>query len=407
MSVITTAYRHPDSAADPVTIARGIAQKIAQDAAERDQQHVLPYDAFTLIRTSGLGALRVPKRFGGPQASFRDTAVIYTELAKADPNVAQAFIPHLTSVERLAILGTEQQQLHFFPKVVAGELFGVANAELGGKIRGGIRTTLQRDGAVYRLNGKKFYSTGSLFSQHLRITALTDDNQRVAVLIPSDRAGVRLLDDWDGMGQRTTASGTTELQDVVVHDYEIMRAGRWQGLARDYSDSGVHLLHASLEVGIALAVLDDAVTYARSHSRPIRESGVERAVEDPYIQHTVGSIAAKAHAAEALLLHAADVVDRAADAPGQGTTEPAVLERLVAEAAVVVSEIKIVAAEAALSAAQALYEVGGASITRAAANYDRHWRNARTHTTHDPLAYRAKAVGAWFLDGVVPPVGNA
>ena len=124
------------------------------------------------------------------------------------------------------------------------------------------------------------------------------------------------------MGQRTTASGTTELQDVVVHDYEIMRPGRWQGLARDYSNSGVHLLHASLEVGIALAVLDDAVAYARSHSRPVRESGVERAAEDPYIQHTIGMIAAKAHAAEALLLHAADVVDRVGRRARQGITEP-------------------------------------------------------------------------------------
>lgn len=391
---------------DAVAVARDLSRQIAQGAAKRDREHVLPYEAFELLRKSGLGALRVPRRYGGPAVGYRDTARVYLELSRADPNVAQAFIPHLTSVERLAIQGTEEQKQHFFPKVLAGDLFGVANAELGGKVRGRIGTTLTRQGTAYRLNGRKFYSTGSLFSQHLRIGALTEDKQRIAVLIPRDRPGIRLLDDWDGMGQRTTASGTTELDDVEVFESEIMRPARWQGLARDYTDSGVHLLHAGLEVGIALAVLDDAVDYARTRARTVRESGVDHAAQDPFIQHTIGTIATRAHAAEAFLLHAADQVDRVADAPSRGVTDPVILERLVAEAAVAVSEIKIFAAEAALKSAEALYEVGGASITRADANYDRHWRNARTHTTHDPLAYRAKGLGAWFLDGVVPPIAT-
>lgn len=407
MSAPANAALKLDADTDPVAIAREIATNVAQEAGRRDLEHILPYEAFALIRRSGLAALRVPRRFGGWGASFRDTARVYLELSKADPNVAQAFIPHVTSVERLAIQGTEEQKRHFFPKVVAGELFGVANAELGGSVRGAVGTTLTRDGAGFRLNGRKFYSTGSLFSQHLRITAVTEEGARVAVLIPRDRPGVTLLDDWDGMGQRTTASGTTELDNVEVLEGEIMRPARWQGLNRDYSDSGVHLLHAGLEVGVALAVLDDAVDYARTRSRTVRESGVERAAQDPFIQHTVGLIATRAHAAEAFYLHAADLIDRVADAPAHGITDPARLETLVAEAAVVVSQIKIFAAEAALKTAEALYEVGGASITRSDANYDRHWRNARTHTTHDPLAYRAKALGAWFLDGVIPPVGNA
>ncbi|MET0427175.1 MAG: acyl-CoA dehydrogenase family protein [Microvirga sp.] len=392
---------------DPVRKAQDIADIVAKGAAERDRLHQLPHEAFELIRSSGLGALRVPRRYGGYEASFRDTARVYLALAKADPNVAQAFIPHVTSVERLVIVGSEEQRRHFLPKVVRGDLFGVANAELGGKVRGGVATTLRRDGSSYRLSGSKFYSTGSLFSQHIRISAATPEGGRVVVLIPRDRAGIVLLDDWDGMGQRTTASGSTELDDVEVLDHEIMRSARWNGLDRDYSDSAVHLLHAGLEVGIALAVLDDAVHYTRTYARTVRESGVARAADDPFIQHTIGSIAVRAHAAEALYLRAADAVDAVADAPARGLSDPATLEALVIEAAVAVSEIKIFAAEAALKSAETLYEVGGASMTRADANFDRHWRNARTHTTHDPLSYRTKGVGAWLLNGTAPPVGNA
>lgn len=393
--------------AEPLATARSLAREIGAGAAERDRRHILPYEAFRLIRESGLGALRVPRRHGGPGASFRDTARVYLELSKADPNVAQAFIPHVTSVERLGLQASEEQQRHFFPKILAGELFGVANAELGGQVRGQVRTTLSRKGDTWRLNGRKFYSTGSLFAQHLRVSAVTEDGRKVVVLVPRDRQGINLLDDWDGMGQRTTASGTTELDDVEVLEAEIMRPTGWHGLARDYSDSAVHVLHAGLEVGVALAVLDDAVEYASSHARTVRESGVARAVEDPFIQHTVGTIATHAHAAEAFLLHTADLIDRVAEAPARGVTDTAELERLVIEAAVGVSQLKLFAAEAALKVSTALYEVGGASITRAGANYDRHWRNARTHTTHDPLAYRARSVGAWLLDGVVPPVANA
>ncbi|MBB3770027.1 alkylation response protein AidB-like acyl-CoA dehydrogenase [Angulomicrobium tetraedrale] len=391
---------------DVVAVARALADDIARDAARRDREHILPYEAFEEIRHSRLGALRVPRRYGGLEASWRQVAEVYLLLSKADTNVAQGFIPHITSVERLALHGTEEQKRHFFARVVAGDLFGVANAELGGSVRGAVATTLTRDGANWRLNGRKYYSTGSLFAQHLRVTAITPDGERVAVLIPRERDGIRLLDDWDGMGQRTTASGTTELENVLVLDSEIMSSAGWHGLPRDYTDAGVHLLHAGLEVGIGLAVLDDSVTYARSRARTVRESGVVRAAEDPFIQHAIGKIATRAHAAQALFLHTADLIDRVADAPARGV-EGAALERLVAEAAAGVSEIKIFAAEVALSTSETLYEVGGASITRADANYDRHWRNARTHTTHDPLAYRAKGLGAWYLDGIAPPVANA
>ncbi len=390
---------------DIAEITQRVAQDIAADAARRDAERALPFDAMSLLRGSGLTALRVPRSHGGQQASYRQLTDLFVTLAKADPNVAQALIPHITTIERVGLSGDEALKTRVFASILHGELYGVANAELGGQYRGVIRTTLSRDGLGFRLNGRKFYSTGSLFAQHLRVSAVTTEGGRVTVLLPADRPGIRLLDDWDGMGQRLTASGTTEFDNVAVSAADILPSGGWHGASRDYTDAGVHLLHTAIEVGIGLAILRDVLAWAATGVRAVRESGVARAVEDPFIQNTVGQISTHAHAAEALTLRAAEVVDRAADAPGRGISDPAALEALVHEAAIAVSEAKVFASEAAIRLASQLYDVGGASTTRAGLNLDRHWRNARTHTTHDPLSYRLKAIGAYRLNGTPPPVG--
>ena len=57
----------------------------------------------------------------------------------------------------------------------------------------------------------------------------------------------------------------------------------------------------------------------------------------------------------------------------------------------------------ALEASEKLFELAGSSATRAAHNLDRHWRNARTHTLHDPVRWKYYALGNYYLNGVPPP----
>ena len=70
----------------------------------------------------------------------------------------------------------------------------------------------------YRLDGEKFYSTGTLFSDYLTVTATTDhDSVATVVFVPTDRTGVKLIDDWDGFGQRRTGTGTTVFKERRRH----------------------------------------------------------------------------------------------------------------------------------------------------------------------------------------------
>lgn len=391
--------------ADLIEAAAALSLVLADGAAGRDANRVLPVEPMELVKKSGILGARVSRACGGPEISFRQLTEIMTHLGAGDPNVAQAIQPHFFLVDWLRLEAGDGQQRRYFQLMLDGVLITNAFAERGGGVVGETRTTLVRDGARYRLNGTKVYSTGSLFADFLYATALREDGKTVAAIFPFDREGVRVLDDWDGMGQRTTASGTTELRQVVIEPDEVLEL---PGMTtrRTYIGAAAQIAHASIDVGIARAALSDAIDYARTKARPVPDSGVAKAAEDPYIIHSIGEMAIMLHSAEAMLGRAATVLDQAAAAQLGGTAETASLERQLSEASIAVAEAKVVAELASLRISEMMYRTGGAGMTVRKFNYDRHWRNARTHTTHDPAAYKYRAVGDFYLNGKNPGIST-
>ncbi len=364
--------------------AREIGDWLATEAAQWDQAGKPNLPAFDRIRQARLGAMRVPTALGGAGGRIRDVAALIIELARGDSSVAQALLPHFVFVERTRLMATPEQNAYFLPQVADGKLIGGASAEIGGKFRGEVRTLLAVEGKGYRLNGFKHYSTGALIGDLLKVAAVDQHGASVLAVVPSTRAGIVRHDDWSGMGQRGTVSGTTELRDVWVEEHEVYRVERWQ-TERHHTGAASQIVHCAIEVGIALAAIADAVGWARRGVRPVKESGVQRAQDDPYILQTLGQISARTQAARALVLLAAESIDAAAEAR-YGNADPAVTERLAVEASIITAEAKAISTEAALFAGQTLFDVGGASTTLRSHNFDRHWRNARTHTTHDPVS---------------------
>lgn len=404
-----TPVTHPDhGAADLIAASAALAAEFAVTASARDRDGLLPRAELEAVRRAGIAAARLPRAYGGPQLSYVDTARILINLAKGDPSVAQVLLPHYTSIERVWQTGTEVQRQRYLGAVRHGALISGATTEPKHKIRTDIVTKIVRDGQGYRLNGSKFYSTGGLMADLLRVTAKNEQGQTVSVLLPREREGIRQHDDWRAMGQRGTASGTTEFTDVAVAEDEVVPFDASDSGRRNYQAAGTQLLHSTIEVGIALAVLDDAVKIGRTSARLQPESGVSRPGNDPYILHTIGNIAYRAHTARAALLGAGEVVDAAYDAVNEGWAAGklswAEAETHLVQASIAVAEVKILCNEAALRSADLLFEVGGASSTLDAGNYGRHWRNARTHTTHDVTAYKYKIIGNYFLNETPPPI---
>jgi alkylation response protein AidB-like acyl-CoA dehydrogenase len=346
-----------------------------------------------------LFTVRIPKRFGGAGGSVKDVIALLIRIASADSNVAQALRPGFGFVEGLLASraeGAEEERERWFGRYLQGAVIGNAGWEVGGA-NGSISARIVRDGEHFRACGSKYYSTGSLYADWVSAVALDENDQPVSFILPRDRQGLELLDDFDAMGQRLTASGTTHLHDVQVLASEIRTRTVEEG-KRTIVTPFLQVFLAAVQAGIARNALNDAVTFAKEHARPIKHSSATRSVDDPYVELSVGDVSARAFTAEAVVLHAADSIDRAWAADLDAVA--------VDQAAVDVAQAQYIAAESALKAAELVFDVGGASTTGRAHNLDRHWRNARTVANHNPRHWKAAAVGAWQLKGTPPPTSG-
>lgn len=373
---------------------RLLAEELADGAAARDRDRDLPFFAFDRIRTAGIGTLRIPERLGGPGGSIADVIEAIATLAYGEPNVAHSLRSHFNYNETL-FLGPDRPETRRSTRLILdGALFGGAHTEIGTPRPGDIRTTLVGDGGVYRLNGHKYYATGTAYCDYVSTSARREDGEIARLTLPVTRAGIDIRDDWDGMGQRLTASGSIVFDNVEVHEAEA-HASPKTGLGWRHASTFRQLFLMACQAGIARRVLADAVDYAKVQARPITHSHAETAREDLFVQRQVGEISAISHAVDVLIADCARTLDESYRA--LQADEPLV-ERTLDAATFTVAKAQTIVAPLALKAAEALFNVGGASATSRARNFDRHWRNIRTITSHNPLFYKEQAIGNWLLN---------
>ncbi|MBD2214774.1 acyl-CoA dehydrogenase [Nostoc linckia FACHB-104] len=378
---------------------------IAVGAAERDRDRILPYDVVELIRRSRLGALRIPVAEGGAGSTARELFEVAIRLGDADANVAHIVRNHFSVTERILRSERTERNRRWIKAAVDGAIFGSAATELELKRAGGggvANTKLTPDGNGYRLNGTKYYSTGSLYADYLYVRLLTPDGSAATGIIPSHRDGVELIDDWDGFGQRLTGTGTTIFTNVRVEADEVI-------LEIDTDKDNLpynivpQLFLTAVNAGIIRNVLRDAISLVHKRPRTFYHAVAEQAADDPLLQQTIGQISANAFAAESIVLAAADALDRLPAAKAQGA-ESELAAALAASLSA--SKAKLIVDDLATRSATLLFEVGGASTTKKSSNLDRHWRNARTLASHNPSHFKARAVGDYEINGKpLPPRG--
>jgi alkylation response protein AidB-like acyl-CoA dehydrogenase len=381
-----------------------ILSRIAADKRRRlDLGGGKPDLALELVREHRLGAVRVPAELGGGGYTKREFYQLLIGLAEADPDVPHILRIHFGFVEDAVRTRAVESHRRWLPDIVDGRLFGGISSELSGQP--GVYafdTLLTRDGKDYRLNGRKFYSTGSLYSDFLRITADDEDGKQVGVVVPAHREGIVHVDDWDGIGQRETGSGTTLLQNVLVHPDELTDFRRLHPVDKPRGAQPQLLLHA-IAAGVLRSVVTDTAELLRTRSRAYSWGNAEVAREDPQLLQVVGWISAVGFVVEAAVLAAAEAQERAAAYAFEHGETSAELE---AEASLQAAKVKVGVEEIALKAAGELYNAGGASWTRAGTHLDRHWRNLRTLFSHNPTVYKARAIGDLVVnENPLPAVG--
>ncbi|MER5527634.1 SfnB family sulfur acquisition oxidoreductase [Streptomyces sp. NPDC002677] len=380
--------------AEALAVAAALAEEFRAGAAERDAERRLPRAELDRLSASGLLAVTVPAGYGGADVSALTLAEIFRLLGSADASLAQIPQSHFVYVNVIRRQGTDEQRKFFFAELLAGGRLGNAQSEAGTRHVQDIRTRLERtaDGS-YVLRGVKHYSTGALFADWIPVLARAEDDNLHVAYVPRDAPGLTVVDDWDGMGQRTTASGTVRLDGVPVPaDRVLPHHLTFQG--PQLHGAVAQLLHAAIDVGIAGAALAEAAEFVRTKSRPWFESGAETAAEDPLLTQRFGELALHVRASKALLREGA----RAVDAAGARLTDES-----AAEASIAVAAAKVRAAEAAVAVADALFEVSGTRSALNSLNLHRYWRDARTHTLHDPTRWKIQHIGRYVLSGTLPP----
>ncbi|OBA58876.1 acyl-CoA dehydrogenase [Mycobacterium sp. 1100029.7] len=359
-----------------------------------------PLRGLKLVRDQRWGALRLPRELGGADYTVPEFFDHIVELAAADPDLAHILRVHHALVEELQITPRRPGSDRWLAVIAEGGLIGGANSEKSQKSVGGndrdTRLVSTADGL--RLRGRKFYSTGAQFSDYLRITAQDDADTPTAVVIPADRAGVEHVDDWDGIGQRLTGSGTTVFHDVAVATDEVFPLGATIGLDRARGALMQLYLHA-VAAGILRALTADAAALLRGRHRTYTFASVDQPTADPQLLQIVGEIDAAAYTAHALVRSAAAELAPALAAARETGIDP----ELEKASSIAAARVKVAIQEPALRAASRVFDVGGASAIQASALLDRHWRNLRTLFSHNPTVYKARVLGDIAVNGAELP----
>lgn len=374
---------------------RPVFAEIRATAVERDRGHGLPHAEIGWLREASFTTLRLPPEAGGHGASLPELFNLLIELSQADSNVTNALRAHFGFTEDALCSSSPEWRARWIARIGAGETIGSGVSETGSAKVGQFDTVVRRRGEERVLDGRKFYTTGSLFADYIHLSAEDEDGAPVTAAVPTRAPGVAIVDDWDGFGQALTASGTARFDGVVLSPDLI----KPDPARFPYAMGFFQLVHLATLAGIGRAAAEDVARLVAERTRVYSHGNAGRTADDPQVQAVVGRVRGNAYAAGAVVLKAAEALQRAHDAH-LGASEP---DRATALADVEVNQAVTVVTNLVLEATTGLFDALGASAVKEGLGLDRYWRNARTIASHNPRIYRDRIVGAFAVNGAAPP----
>ncbi len=373
-------------------IATALANEFAETAVERDAKGGTPQYERDKLRESGLLHLIIPKEFGGIGESWTTTLKIVRDFAKVDSSIAHIFSYHHLGVVAPHVFGNSEQKERYYTQTVKNNWFW-CNA-LNPLDR---RVILTPDGNKFRLNGTKSFCSGSIDSDVLPVTAVQEGvSGLIVVVVPTQREGVVVNDDWDNMGQRQTDSGSVTFNNVLIEKDEILLPSSDGNTFKTIRSCLTQITFTNIYLGVAQGAFEAAKEYTRTQTRPWLTSGVDSATQDPYILQHYGDMWVNLQGATALADQAGELLQASWEKDLSLTAEQR------GECAIAIATAKVAATRVGLDIANRMFEVMGSRATASKYGFDRYWRNLRTFTLHDPVDYKVRAVGNWALNNQLP-----
>ena len=273
-----------------------IAEELSRDAfapraAMVDAENRFPFENYDDLRASGLLPLMVPERFGGIGADSFTYATILSKIAQGCASTGLTFNMHSAILFFLRQIATPDQQERYFGEVVTdGAVFSSITSEPGISFRhkGKIRTHIERDGDGYQLTGRKIFCSLSTGATYYFTWSFLEGAESLAdglltVLIPAGRDGITILDDWDSLGMRGTASNSIDFESVRIEPTEVVGdIGAILGQNMSIWSVG----YTAVYIGIAEAAFE----YCVNAMRAPRSDGSPPRSEDPLTWQQIGRL---------------------------------------------------------------------------------------------------------------------
>ncbi len=378
----------------PLQTARALASEFARTVVERDRQGGTPKAERDAIRRSGLLALSIPREFGGLGGSWTQTFEVVREFARVDSSLAHVFGFHHLMLATVRLFATPAQWQPWFELTARKHWFwGNALNPLD------TRTVVKDHGSYREFSGKKSFCSGASDSQMLIASAVDEaaGGKLLIAAIPSGRSGITLHNDWHNMGQRQTDSGSATFERVRVEESDLLLDPG--PLSTPFAClrpliAQLHFAHVFL--GIAEGAFEEARHYVLNESRRWFKSPVEQVHHDPFVLNHFGDFWVRLQGARGLVQQATAALDEAWSKGSALTAEQR------GRLAVTIATAKVAASRDGLEICSKVFEVTGARATQASVGLDRHWRNLRTQSLHDPLDYKLHELGEWALNGQLP-----
>lgn len=389
----------PTTAEEWIARAGEVADVLAINAVERDRVQKTPHAEVQLLKDAGLVTLLGSKQYGGAGQSWDSAYRVIRRVSAGDGSIGQLLGYHYLWSQLAEFWGTPEQARHIDQQATQNNWFfgGAVNprdADLNARDAG--------DNLVF--NGGKTFSTGSKVSDVTWLEGVlegSEPSQSVFALASSDHPGITFHNDWDALGARLSESGSVTIKDVSL---PWSSALGWVNKAfepRTHNSltlPAIQLVFTNIYLGSAEGALQTATEYTRTKTRawPYGGDDREHAVDEPYILDIYGDLQSKLWAATAL-----------ADLAAKNIT--ALHENLYAltpqqrgEVAVLIAAAKQRAVDTGLEIGTKIYEVTGARASANKYGFDIFWRNIRTHSLHDPIAYKRREVGRYALLREIP-----
>ncbi|MCR4542323.1 acyl-CoA dehydrogenase family protein [Pseudomonas sp. 18.1.10] len=378
----------------PLQTAKLLAAEFALSAVERDERGGTPKAERDALRHSGLLALSIPTQYGGLGARWSDTLGIVREFAKVDSSIAHVFGFHHLMLATVRLFSRPDQWQPWFEQTARKNWFwGNALNPLD------TRTVVKDFGGWREFSGKKSFCSGASDSEMLIASAVDESagGKLLIAAIPSGRSGITLHNDWNNIGQRQTDSGSASFERVRVEESELLLdPGPLSTPFACLRPLIAQLTFTHMFLGIAEGAFEEARNYTLTETRAWHKSSAIDVRNDPYVLHHYGEFWVALEGVRLLVERAAELLDQA------WAKGPNLSEHERGQLAIAIATAKVAATRQGLELCSRLFDVTGARSTHASLRLDRHWRNLRTQSLHDPLDYKLHELGDWALNHSLP-----